>query len=54
MEAPHKIKYRRQQAEMRLRSMLQAQLNQLTARPWTPRHSWLDLMASTALQTARG
>lgn len=54
MEAPHEIKRRRQQAEMRLRSMLQAHLYQLTARPWTPRRSWMDLMASTALQTARG
>lgn len=35
-------------------SSLQEHLHQLTARPWTPRRSWMVLMASTALQTARG
>ncbi|MQB09686.1 hypothetical protein DXT96_07435 [Agrobacterium sp. ICMP 6402] len=42
------------QALMTPASRLQEQLHQLTARSQTPRRSWLKLMASTALQTARG
>ncbi|NTZ60343.1 hypothetical protein G6L24_08475 [Agrobacterium tumefaciens] len=41
------------QALMTPASRLQGHLQQLTAQTQTPRQSWLDLMASTALQAAR-